>query len=75
MAANGNGRTSRVLALVLPVLREGGPIVSLALLLIGAAIVHWLIGELRHQQETTRELVERLLSCTELLGRCRPPEP
>jgi hypothetical protein len=56
-------------------LQQGGPIVSLALLLIGAAIVHWLISELRHQQDTTRELVERLLSCTEMLGRLRPPTP
>jgi hypothetical protein len=45
------------------------------ILLLGAALVHFLLGELRAQQETTRELVERLLRCTQELGRLVPPPP
>jgi hypothetical protein len=75
VAANGNGRSSRVLGLLLPVLERAGPAVSLVILLLGAALVHFLLGELRAQQETTRELVERLLRCTQELGRLKPPPP
>lgn len=74
MAHNG-GRASRVLGLVLPLLEQGGPVFSLLLLLVGTLVIHFLLGELRAQQSVTRELVERLLACTELLGRTQPPPP
>ena len=70
-----NGHTSKWLGIALPLLREGGPVVSLALIVLGAAMIYFLLGEFRAQQQTTRELVERLLRCTQEIGRLVPPPP
>jgi hypothetical protein len=56
-------RTRNWLSIVLPILREGGPIVSLRLLLIGTITVWWLIGALNRSQEISRVFYEKLITC------------
>jgi hypothetical protein len=66
------------LSIILPVLREGGPIVSLTLLLMGTIVVWWLIGALNRSQEISRTFYEKLITCldkqVELVRDCRRKE-
>jgi hypothetical protein len=71
--ANGpENRLTRTLGQLMPILERGGPVLSLALLVLGALIIYYGVGEWRAQQQTTRDLVERLLKCTEALGQRLP---
>jgi hypothetical protein len=65
-----HGWVTRVTRQVMPLLERGGPVFSLLLLLVGSIIIYYVVSEWRVQQQTTRELVERLLKCSEALGRC-----
>lgn len=65
----GNGKLMRTLWTLLPLLERGGPVVSLALLVLGAITFYFLLGELHRQQAVTRELVERLVSCLQSVPR------
>ena len=49
---------------ILPVLREGGPIVSLVLLLIGGLSIWWLLGTYERARIINQQLYERLIVCT-----------
>jgi hypothetical protein len=49
------------LALLWPLLLQGGPVVSLVLLLLGAFQIWYLLGAISRVQDNNRMLVERLL--------------
>jgi len=55
---------------ILPVLREGGPVVSLVLLLIGSVSIWWLLGTYERARNINQQLYERLLTCTKEHAAC-----
>lgn len=68
------------LGLIWPMLVQGGPAVSLLLLLLGAVQVWYLLGALSRAQGINRELLDRYLAChtqqVELalkVAHCPPP--
>jgi hypothetical protein len=61
-------RASGWLGVAMPLIREGGPVVTLVVMLLGALVIWWLLGALGRAQMTNRELVERLLTCVEERG-------
>lgn len=72
-------RSHKWLGLLLPLVERGGPILSLFLLIVSVLMVYWLLGALKDQQQLTRSLAERLLTCVsekgELLYKYRAPAP
>lgn len=56
-------RAQRWLTLIWPMLVQGGPVVSLVLLLLGAVQVWYLLGALSRAQGINRELLDRYLAC------------
>jgi len=71
--------SSKWLGVLLPVLREGGPIVSLVLLILGGCTVYWLTHALTKSQERSMLLHEKLLTCyqaqVQLAKTCQPSPP
>ena len=55
---------------ILPVFREGGPVVSLVLFIIGGVTVWWLLGTYERAREINQQLYERLLTCTKEQAIC-----
>lgn len=65
MAENGNGNGGRVkgwLGTFLPVVREGGPITLLIVLVLGGLSLWFLNGQMTRQQSLTTDLVQQLLA-------------
>lgn len=48
---------------ILPLLREGGPIVSLVLLLLGGVTIWWLMHALDRSQTISLTLYNKLITC------------
>lgn len=61
-------RTQGWLSVAMPLIREGGPVVTLVVMVLGALVIWWLLAALGRAQMTNRELVERLLTCVEERG-------
>lgn len=60
--------SSRWLGIIMPVLREGGPVVALVLLLVGTVSTWWLARALEQSRAVNVALYERLLACTAKAG-------
>lgn len=59
---NGSTKVGRWLGTLLPVVREGGPITLLLMLVLCGITLYYLNGQLSRQQATTTELVHLLLA-------------
>lgn len=67
------------LATIMPLLREGGPVVALVLLCIGSALVWFMVGALERSVVRNHALVDQLQGClkgqVELVLRLREHQP
>lgn len=72
-------RAQGYLGAVMPLLREGGPVVALLLLCIGTAMVWFMVGALERSVVRNHALVERLQGCmkeqVELVLKLREHQP
>jgi hypothetical protein len=53
------------LSVLLPLLQQAGPVLSLFLLLIGGFTIHWLQGRLHEARQVNAVLYERLLKVSD----------
>lgn len=76
MALPGPERSSKWMAFLMPLAERGGPLLTIALAVMMALAVWYLLGVVAAQRQTTLELFHKLLACqdarVELARQCTP---
>lgn len=57
--------TSKWLRLIMPILQQGGPVLTLFLLIVCVLAGWYFMNTLDHSREVNRELYERMLACVQ----------